>query len=648
CLTWFPVDRVGRDIFNNVEAAAFNTQQAFGTSTLAYCAQGAVGVTDPFKLGCFPCNGTLRQLVDDPDNFHLDLRRNGDQYDMACGGTSLQDFDVGRNGEGTLVVKERGTDDCRGSCPLYCVPPGFVNPTDGKACSVDGFGLDDQVYSLIQVGNAPKRLWATVNQDALQCRGVAILGADFAPTRSDLVPGAALRGICTDVGIVADERASDPTQQQFRPMLRADRLFAAIQDIVAPYTTVEGRPVDNSVFAAGITQDQTLALRNNSLATVKPYGSGRWVVFSEESGVPSYMTIGLCVKRVNDDSVQRFKLPNPDCPEGYRKVVDAGDDARSYGIFSAQRDQATGLETFVREDVSRGYARLGQFARRTVARLTATFSDNGIGSFGENGWKHDKQNPQILEGVPSDDPPTKPIIASVEQSVAGGLHAGGIGKVTINNQTSGDIVGPFVFNANVSFYGWADHEQSPLHEVRVVWGAGSSDSTIGPAKIQNRKPFCAVGGLWPKECVGGAGTPEGLTCQQDADCAATGGICGIKRCFVVGQPPGALCQQDADCALAGAICQANAEPHFGNAADAGGINACAPTPFSFTHTYTFNADDRARTKQCDAIQRFALGPFYAGRRCTVYDSPKIQVTDWWGEVSAAATYPGRIIAVESR
>ena len=153
----------------------------------------------------------------------------------------------------------------------------------------------------------------------------------------------------------------------------------------------------------------------------------------------------------------------------------------------------------------------------------------------------------------------------------------------------------------------------------MSWGGGASDTTIGPAKIQNRKPFCAAGGAWPKECTAGENTPTGVTCREDSDCEFTGGTC-----------------------------QENAEPHFGNAAGVDGVNACATTPFSFSHTYTFNADDRDRTRTCESVPNFSLREFFRGRRCTVYESPRVQVTDWWGKISAVATYPGRIIAVESR
>lgn len=208
--------------------------------------------------------------------------------------------------------------------------------------------------------------------------------------------------------------------------------------------------------------------------------------------------------------------------------------------------------------------------------------------------------------------------------------------VTVNNVTDKDVRMPTpsgrVF---MRFFAFADSDQMPLRNVKVIWGDEKAGEPIEglPGLFRNhrgyKQPECKLDRDGRNgKCIVGV-LEDAKTCGKDTDCGV-GGRCmltapgsSIGKCLIPRET--GSCETTADCQLVSTCVDETKAQNFGQIID----KTCDNNFIQFTHVYNCAKGGEGwepDTTKCDG--RDANSSAFP-RGCCIF-TPRVQVTDNWG------------------
>jgi hypothetical protein len=202
---------------------------------------------------------------------------------------------------------------------------------------------------------------------------------------------------------------------------------------------------------------------------------------------------------------------------------------------------------------------------------------------------------------------------------------------TVNNTTNGDIRIPLqsgrVF---LRFFAFADPDQMPLRNIRVMWGDESGGEQVqGLAGLFRNHRGYAMPTCVSNKCFANQ-IDDTKTCRSNTDCGANGKCIltaagsGIGKCLV-SRDLGASCTDATDCPLNPTCVEKEKANNFGQILD----KTCDNNFVQFSHVYSCLQGAKgweADSVKCDG-KAANLSAFPRG--CCVF-VPSVQVTDNWG------------------
>lgn len=627
CLTWLPVDRVGTDIFNNVESAAWQPP----TPVQAYCLDVTPGskLSAPAGQWCAPCNAldrTARERLDVQRALFDGLQFVAQQRAMVGG----FQYEVCQAEQGGFLVVSQDQNGCQPlqngmpQCRVRCVPRGSLT-YDGESCTAEMAAqpsnpnedrtTDVQVCDDSDPGGgncATARLIG--DQRALQCSSYYRAGSMAGSYDSK-------DALCTEMVVFGE--GNDPSSER-RPMVKTNALY-------------EGRGLTIPVVALNNVSSFLGPLLGQSPLTVQTPNSPFGLLASDRTALVAACHYKREMSAEIFDKIMEAELrmldaagdacPNPMGDVGRVKEAGSGRSLAGFGFqeFYTCDDYEGGRcasgwrldagpsggesdENVGRNNLKKLVHRVLRF--RLFDEERSVFTNANL--LGDDGVYRGNVNYPVAGGI-------APTITSVSKNEFGSPIVGALNRVNLLDTPTApgtsDVVGIDSVKVTLQFFGWADHDQMPIRTVAVDWGDGTV-SRIGPAKVQNHKPFCDIAsdGTLARQCVdpenGFRGTADQATCLADEDCRALNPVASCQT------------QQEAN----------DRKPQFGNSTD-----ACINAPFVFSHTYRFE----------NAVGRLARGcSGFANRECRIFNEANtpIQVTveDWWGTISQPATLGGTV------
>jgi hypothetical protein len=115
--------------------------------------------------------------------------------------------------------------------------------------------------------------------------------------------------------------------------------------------------------------------------------------------------------------------------------------------------------------------------------------------------------------------PRPPVIKSVGACSGGRCQEGTLGQITVNGQSSGNVVANGRLRVTLQFFGYADADQMPLKLVAVDWGDGTISGSTEPINFyKNHRGFKSSGS---SECDSSSFGTSPAACEDTGPFAFT-------------------------------------------------------------------------------------------------------------------------------